>query len=83
MERDLHHDPTTGAELLGELVGEGTIEGEQRPVDADGDGARQDLIRVSRGALGTNRDAALSERAAELIRAVGRLQGNSLRPKWP
>src|SRR4029453_9099394 len=33
---------------------------------------------ASRAALGTNREAALPERAAELIRAVGRLPGELL-----
>ena len=51
VERDLDQRPDAGTELFGELVGEGTIEREQRPVDADRDGSRQVfLLRDRRGA---------------------------------
>ncbi|GIU99678.1 MAG: hypothetical protein KatS3mg014_1294 [Actinomycetota bacterium] len=42
VEPDLHEGAHAGPERGVELVGEGTVEREDRPVDADGDGALQD-----------------------------------------
>jgi hypothetical protein len=44
VERDLHEGAEAGAELGRQLVREGAIERQERPVDADRDGAGQDVF---------------------------------------